>query len=185
VRASDPEGVVRRLQAGDPEAVRELYGRYGRSVFAVALHVLGRRDLAEDATQQTFVQVWQHAASLDPGRDPGPWLHTVARRMAIAVLRKERPDRTVALGASEARLAAPEDDTVTRTWEVWKVRGAVDGLPAEERDTLRLAHFEGLSHSETATKLGVPIGTVKSRMARAYRRLAGELGRLRDDEALL
>ena len=69
--------------------MRDIYDRYGRSVWAVAYQLLGRRDLADDATQQTFVQVWKYAASLDAQRDPGPWLHTVARRMAIGLLRKD------------------------------------------------------------------------------------------------
>lgn len=173
--------LVRRLQAGDQRAVADLYAEYGRGVWAVAYRLLERRDLADDATQQTFVQVWKHAASLDPDRDPGPWLRTVARRCAIAVLRRERPGTVVSLEEHGRTLESPDEDRSERTWTAWQVRRAIDELPAEERDTLRLTHYGGLSHQEAAERLGVPVGTVKSRSGRAYKRLADKLARLREE----
>lgn len=180
--STDSENLVLRLQDGDQAAVSELYKTYGRSVWAVAYRVLGRRDLAEDATQQTFIQVWQHAQTLDPSREIGPWLHTVARRAAIDIARREKADRQTSLDEPEHEtLAAPQVDLAVKTWEAWQIRQALDRLPEAERETVRLTHFEGLTHSEAAERLGVPIGTIKSRTTRAFRRLAAELGHLNDD----
>ena len=78
-----------RFRDGDADAVRSVYREYGRLVYAVAHKVLGDRSLAEDATQQTFVQAWKAAATYDPSRDLGPWLATIARRAAIDVHRRE------------------------------------------------------------------------------------------------
>lgn len=82
--------VAVRFREGDPDAVRVVYRQYGRLVFTVALRALGDRDLAEEATQQTFVQAWRSAQSFDVARDLGPWLATIARRVAIDVHRRER-----------------------------------------------------------------------------------------------
>ena len=75
--------VLRRFGAGDPDAVRELYARYGRAVFTVAFRSLGERGLAEEAVQQTFLQAWRAADRYDPARDPAPWLYAIARRVAV------------------------------------------------------------------------------------------------------
>ena len=92
-----PDDVV-RFRAGDPDAVRVVYREYGRLVFAVAYRALGSRELAEDATQQTFVKAWRSAASFDPSRELGPWLATIARRTAIDVHRQEARRRAERLG---------------------------------------------------------------------------------------
>ena len=81
--------LVDAFRRRDPDAVRELYRRYGRLVYAVAHRVLGRRDLAEDAVQQTFVNAWQAADRFDVTRDPAAWLATIARRTAIDIYRRE------------------------------------------------------------------------------------------------
>jgi RNA polymerase sigma-70 factor (ECF subfamily) len=175
-----PSAVVVRLRAGDADAIRDLYDTYGRSVWAVAFRIVGRRDLADEVAQRTFVQAWEHASSLDPERDPGPWLHTVARRGAIGVLRKERPDRHLSLAEDGvARLPSGETDLDVRTWETFEVRRALAKLPQDERTVIRLAHLVGYSQAEVAEKLGIPLGTVKSRMARAFKRLAAELAHVR------
>lgn len=178
----DTAELVGRLQAGDQHAVAELYSRYSKGVWAVAYRMLERRDLADDATQQTFVQAWQHAASLDPERDPGPWLRTVARRCAITALRREKPGSVVSLEDHGRTLESADGDRSDRAYEIWQVRRAVDALPPEERETLRLTHYGGLSHQEAAERLGVPVGTVKSRSGRAYKRLADRLGHLREED---
>jgi RNA polymerase sigma-70 factor (ECF subfamily) len=171
---------IEGFRAGDQAAVRTVFQAYGRLVFTVALRVLGDRGLAEDATQQTFVQAWRAAAAFDPGRELGPWLATIARRAAIDVQRREaiRAPRPVAdMTARDAPSAA---ETAERAYEAWAVRQAVDELPGDERDVVRLQHLEGKSHTEIAEQLGIPIGTVKSRSNRAHRRLASRLGYLRE-----
>src|SRR5918995_1122995 len=147
----DDVDLVARFAAGDEGAVRDLYARYSGPVFTVAMSRLGRRDLA-------------------------PWLYAIARRVAIDIHRRE------SRAAVPAQLAdddvAVEPVSLSRTWQAWEVRAAVDKLPAPERDVVRLGHLEGLTHREIADHLGIPVGTVKSRSARAHRRLAALLGHL-------
>lgn len=167
------ERAMRRFRSGDPEAVRDLYQAYGRAVFVIALRALGDRVLAEDAVQQTFLQAWRAAERFDPTRDPGPWLYAIARRVAVDVYRRERRHRLVTRDEEPEIAALPP--SFERTWEAWEVRSALTELPPDEREVVRLSHFVGMTHSEIAEHLGVPIGTVKSRSNRAHRRLAALL----------
>jgi RNA polymerase sigma factor (sigma-70 family) len=177
------EGVALRFRDGDADAVRAVYREYGRLVYAVAYKVLGDRSLAEDATQQAFVQAWKAAASYDPSRDLGPWLATIARRAAIDVHRRE--SRRSAQPLEDVAPAHPAVVTLPpsaeQAYDVWEVRRAIEELPDDERQVVRLQHLDGLTHAEVATRLDVPVGTVKSRSFRAHKRLAGRLGYLRDE----
>lgn len=170
------------FRQGEPDAVRAVYRDYGGLVFAVCLKALGRRDLAEEATQQTFVKAWRAAAAFDSSRDLAPWLATIARRTAIDVHRREARRPTTPIDD-----VAPADPNVVelpvgveRSFEVAEVRAAIQTLPPEERAIVRLQHLEELTHTEVAERLGLPLGTVKSRSFRAHRRLAGMLGHLRE-----
>jgi RNA polymerase sigma factor (sigma-70 family) len=164
---------------GDPDAVRVVYETYGRLVYSVAFKVLGDSGLAEDATQQTFLQAWRSAERYDPTRALGPWLATIARRVAIDVYRQSRRNQTHAgLEAVDAILATPPP-SAEQIYDVWEVRRAVESLPTDEQQLVRLQHFSGLSHTEIAERLDIPLGTVKSRTHRAHRRLVGMLGHLR------
>jgi RNA polymerase sigma factor (sigma-70 family) len=170
------------FRAGEPDAVRAVYRDYGGLVFAVCLKALGRRDLAEEAAQQTFVKAWRAAGAFDTARELGPWLATIARRTAIDIHRRESRRPTSPLDD-----VAPADPNVVelpvgveRSYEVAEVRAAIDVLPPEEREIVRLQHLEELTHTEVAERLGVPVGTVKSRSFRAHKRLAGLLGHLRE-----
>ena len=175
--------LAERFRAGKDDAVREVYREYGRLVYSVAYRALGDRSLAEETTQQTFLQAWRAASTFDASRELGPWLATIARRVAIDIHRRERRrehdhlddvDRT-----DPALVAAPPD--VERAFEGWEVRRAIDELPPEERELVELQHLQGLTHREIAARMDVPVGTVKSRSFRAHRRLAARLGHLRDD----
>jgi RNA polymerase sigma-70 factor (ECF subfamily) len=171
-----------RFRDGDPDAVRVVYRAYGRLVYAVCYRVLDDRGLAEEATQQTFLKAWRAAASLDPSREIEPWLATIAKRVAIDVYRREAhrvSDSLDSVSPGEPGLVSLPPSLET-TYDVWEVRRAVAGLPAEEQEVVRLQHFEGLTHDEIATRLGIPVGTVKSRSFRAHRRLAEELGHLQE-----
>jgi RNA polymerase sigma-70 factor (ECF subfamily) len=161
-----------RLRAGDVTVARELYDAFGRLVFTVAHRVLGNRMLAEDATQQAFLQAWKARASVDPARGLRPWLCTIAQRAAIDIHRREA--RHVHDEIDPERSAGEPDHE--ELWDVWRVREAVDALPEEERAVVRMQHFEGMQLSEIADRLGLPLGTVKSRSHRAHRRLAAALG---------
>jgi RNA polymerase sigma-70 factor (ECF subfamily) len=174
-----------RFRDGDPDAVRAVYSAYGRLVYAVAYRLLADRSLSEEATQLVFVKAWRASTHVDPSRDLGPWLATIARRVAIDLHRREA-----------TRSAAPLDDVISddpslvtmptpveTTYEIWEVRRAVSALPAEEQLVVRLQHFEGLTHTQIAQRLGASVGTVKSRSFRAHRRLAADLEAVRCEPA--
>ena len=170
-----------RFRNGDPDAVRAVYSTYGRLVYAVARALLEDRTLSEEATQQTFLKAWRAAGSIDPKRELGPWLATIARRVSIDIYRREahRASRSLdRVPADDPALVSPAV-TIEETYELWEVRRAVSLLPDDEREVVRAQHFEGLTHLEIAARLGIPVGTVKSRSFRAHRRLASELGHLR------
>jgi len=161
----DPE-VLARFRAGDEAAVKAVYERYGRAVYAVALSILKDEGLAADATQTTFTKAWQASSTYDPERSFGPWVYAIARRTAIDIYRKER--RSVPSDTVDTATSGPSLETA---WEVFEVRVAIDQLPDEAQLLIRLSHFEGLSHGEIAEYLGIPIGTVKSRSYRAHQKL--------------
>jgi RNA polymerase sigma factor (sigma-70 family) len=175
-------GELEAFRRREPGAVRALYREYGRLVYAVAHRVLGRHDLAEDAVQQTFVRAWQAADRFDVDRDPASWLATIARRTAIDIHRREARRPATALddvNASDPPVVTLPPDLGTLD-AVWRVRRAIDELPADEASVVRMQHLDGLTHSEIADKLGVALGTVKSRSHRAHQKLAALLGHLRE-----
>lgn len=176
-------GVNAGFRDGDPDAVRAVYREYGRLVYAVAYRVLADRGLAEEATQQTFLKAWRAAASFDVNRELGPWLASIARRVAIDVSRREAvrvADPLDSVAPSHPALSSAPESAET-VYDIWEVRRAVAELPPEEQDVVRLQHFRGYTHVEIAERLELPVGTIKSRSFRAHKRLAELLGHLRDD----
>jgi RNA polymerase sigma factor (sigma-70 family) len=172
------------FRRGDSHAVRQVYREYGRLVYAVARNMLASKELAEEATQQTFVKAWQAATSFDSSRALGPWLTTIARRTCIDLHRREARRSAVSIddvAAAHPSLVTAGPD-LDQGYDAWAVRQAIDELPDDERAVVRLQHVEGLSHVEIADQLGVPVGTVKSRSFRAHRRLAAALGHLREHD---
>jgi RNA polymerase sigma factor (sigma-70 family) len=180
VVAMDDADLASRFASGDADTVRVVYQTYGRLVFAVAYRVLGDPGLAEDATQQTFVQAWRAAAGYDPSRPLGAWLTTIAKRVAIDTYRRERRHRDlddVDTATGSALITLPP--SAEQIHDVAEVRRALDELTPQDRDLIRMQHFDELSHAEIAVELEIPLGTVKSRTFRAHRRLAGLLAHLR------
>jgi RNA polymerase sigma-70 factor (ECF subfamily) len=180
----DPEGkaaarMVARLRSGDPDAIHELYQRYGRVVFTVGFRALGDRSLAEEVVQLTFLKAWQAAERFDPDKALAPWLYAIARRTAIDVYRREARHATSDHEIDIAALPPTFEDL----WEVWEVRTAVDRLPHAERAVVEAVHYRGLTLQEVADELGIPVGTVKSRSHRAHGRLAALLGHVREVSA--
>jgi RNA polymerase sigma-70 factor (ECF subfamily) len=171
-----------KFRDGDPAAVRSVYREYGGLVYSIAYRVLNDKTLAEEATQQTFLKAWRAAASVDAARELGPWLATIAKRTAIDVYRSE-----LGRAATTLESASPSDpalvsnpESVESLYDAWEVRSAVEALPADEREVVRLQHFEGLTHSQIAARMNMPAGTVKSRSFRAHKRLAELLGHLKE-----
>ena len=181
VIADDTELAV-ALRSGDEAAVRRLYDRYGGLVHTVSLRVLGDRGLADEATQQTFLQAWRNSDRFDVGRDFAPWLATIARRSALDIARRERrrpagPLETADPGDPALVTDGPDAADIEITWAL---RRAIESLSPEERPVVELQHVEGLTHTEIAERLGIAVGTVKSRSFRAHRRLAQRLAPFRD-----
>jgi RNA polymerase sigma-70 factor (ECF subfamily) len=175
--------IKRRFRDGDPEAVRVVYREYSGLVYALARRILADRRLCEEATQQTFLNAWRASAGLDLDRELGPWLASIARRAAIDVHRREAARAVGPLDAvapEHPELIAPPP-AAEDAYDAWEVRQAVSRLEPEQRDIVRLQHFEGLTHAEIAARLQLPLGTVKSRSFRAHRQLAAGLGHLRNE----
>jgi RNA polymerase sigma-70 factor (ECF subfamily) len=167
---------MERFRAGEPDAIRALYREYGGAVHTVAISIVHDRELAADVVQQTFVKAWRGAATFDSGREIAPWLYSIARHTAIDALRSEaRPTR----GGHQPEVDVPVDgESIEQAWERFEVRRAIDALPPDEREVVRRSHLLGHTHEEIAEQLGVPVGTVKSRSARAHKRLAASLAHL-------
>jgi RNA polymerase sigma-70 factor (ECF subfamily) len=174
--------VLEGFRRGDESAVREMYRTYGNLVYAVAFRALGHRELAEEATQQTFVRAWQAADRIDVLRDPAPWLATIAKNTAIDVHRRESRRETRAIdgvSAEHPALVSSPPDLVALD-AAWHVRQAIDALPVDERAVVQLQYMSGMTHREIAATLGLAIGTVKSRSHRAHGKLAKLLSHLRE-----
>jgi RNA polymerase sigma-70 factor (ECF subfamily) len=158
--------VLERFRLGDEAAVKAVYDRFGGPVFALSMSILGDHGLAADATQQTFIKAWRAASTYDAERSFAPWIYAIARRTAIDLYRQR--SRLVVSDDVDIVSLPPGLETV---WEVFEVRSALDRLPDEERQVVKLSHFDGFTHVEIAARLDIPVGTVKSRSHRAHKRL--------------
>jgi RNA polymerase sigma-70 factor (ECF subfamily) len=161
-----------------------VYRRYAGRVHTLCRSLLGDPALADDAVQQTFLQAWRAAGRFDTSRPLSAWLYAIGRRVCIDEYRKA--SRAPAVGREGNEIDGVVDGpSLERAWTVWEVRQAVDELPADEREIVRLASLEGWSLSEIAEHLGLPLGTVKSRSFRAHRQLAAALAHLRPERELV
>lgn len=181
VAGSDGE-LLRRIAERDLDAFELLYRRYARPVYALALRRLRDRGRAEDATQEAFATVWRSAARYVPERGGGArWLFTVARNAIVDHARRARRARLVPSGElPDAASHEPGPDSAAEDgWLAFRVHAAVAALPERERIPLELAYWGGHSQSEIAERLGLPLGTVKTRTRSALARLALDLEELR------
>jgi RNA polymerase sigma-70 factor, ECF subfamily len=163
-----------RVGSGDRDAFEELYRRYARAVLALALRRLGDRGRAEDATQEVFAAVWRSARSYNPSRGAGSsWLFAIARNAIVDGFRK-RPEPVAEAPDLPTAEAGPPEQTEAG-WVSWRVHRALETLPEYERPLIELAYWSGLSQSEIADFLHLPLGTVKTRTRSALARLADVL----------
>ena len=162
--------LIAGMRGGREAAMAQLYDRYSSIVYSVALRVLGDTGAAEDVLQDIFMQLWRKPDSFDANRGSlAAWLAVIARHRAIDALRKRKPETNV----TEVVIALDFDleEEAGRRMAIEKVRSALAGMPAEQRMAVELAFFEGLTHSEVATKTGEPLGTVKTRIRSALQAL--------------
>jgi RNA polymerase sigma-70 factor (ECF subfamily) len=167
---SDSDLLV-RVAERDRIAFEMLYHRYVRSIYGLALRRLRDRQRAEDAVQETFAAVWRSAGSYRPERGPAaPWLYAVARNAVVDRLRSrvdpvaEAPD----LPSGEPGPA----DRAESSFLAWRVHRALEELPDREREVIELAYWSGMSQSEVADYLNIPLGTVKTRTRSGLSRLS-------------
>jgi RNA polymerase sigma-70 factor, ECF subfamily len=163
--------LLQRVAGRDAGAFEELYHRFARPVFGLALRRLGDRMRAEDAVQETFAAVWRSARTYKPERGAGaPWLYAVARNAIVdrSRGRSEPPGEPPDLPSSEPG----PDERAEASYTSWRVHRALEELPMNERDVIELAYYGGLSQSEVADFLGIPLGTVKTRTRAGLSRLA-------------
>ena len=163
IAAEDDASLLARVQAGEDAAMASLYDRYSRLVYSVALRVLRDAASAEDVMQEVLMQVWRSPAGFASTRGSlGGWLAVVARNRSIDLLRRRRPTDSVddVVLASSFNLA----DEAERSTLMERARITIQQLPREQRKTLEMAFFDGLTHSEIAEMTGDPLGTVKTRI---------------------
>jgi RNA polymerase sigma-70 factor, ECF subfamily len=175
----DPD-LVLRLQRRDPQALGELYDRYGRIVFTVILRVVRDAAIAEDLVQETFLRVWNRVQGFDAEKGAiAPWLLAVARNRAIDYLRSVAGRERNALEFEETdhpALFVDMEQEILTSDKARVIKGALEKLNANQRQVIELAYFEGLSQTEMAERMGQPLGTVKTWVRTALKNLRDELG---------
>lgn len=174
----DDRELVALLAREDLGALESLYDRYSALTFALAFRMTGDRETAEDIVQESFLNVWRYAASYDPSRSsPRSWLLSIVRHRCIDRIRKRAVRPQTAWDEDVVNRPSSSDvwEDVARTMTRDDVRRALEALPPEQRETLELAYFDGLTHVEIARKMNVPLGTVKGRIRIALQRLRTSL----------
>lgn len=182
-RLSD-RALVLRAQSGDRQAFGELVSRYMRRAYYVALGLVGSHEDALDLSQEAFVRAYRARASIDPDRPFYAWLYQIVRRVCFNHLRDGRTRRRKLeeagpwlVDVAGATAASTDPARFTERAELRaRLEAAIEMLPEREREVLVLREFEGLKYREIADLLGIPIGTVMSRLYTARRNLAEQLG---------
>jgi RNA polymerase sigma-70 factor, ECF subfamily len=169
------EAVVALVARSDDQALAELYDRFGRVAYGLALRVLRDEALAEDAVQEGFLTAWRTADTFMPERaKASTWLLTLVHRRAVDLVRREERRRADPIDAAGDPVGeGAVDDAVWLRYQRERVQSALRRLPDQQREALELAYYGGFTQSELAERLGQPLGTIKSRM------FSG-LGQLRD-----
>jgi RNA polymerase sigma factor (sigma-70 family) len=169
------EALVALVARGDEDALAELYDRVSRIAYGLALRVLRDERHAEDAVQEAFLQVWRSAANFRAERaKASTWILTLVHRRAVDLVRREERRQAEPLGDDEERAGQAHEQTEEAAWlrfERERVQAALGQLPDVQREALELAYYGGFSQSELAERLGVPLGTIKSRMFAGLARL--------------
>ncbi len=168
--------LVAEMAGGDAEALGALYDRHSPLLRALVFRILPSTAEAEDLVHDVFLEAWQHAAEYDPARGTvRAWLVLRARSRALDRVRSAPVARTVSAAADQLERAVRDEGDATLAPDQARVRRVLAELPEGQRLVLLLGYFEGLSSSEIAERIGIPIGTVKSRTAAALSRLRSAL----------
>ena len=178
---AEEDALARRVLAGDADAFGTLVERHRRRAYVQALGIVGSREDALDLAQEAFVRAYRARHTLDPTRPFSAWLHQIVRRLCFNFLRDRRVRARVTEDGPDWLVVSVPDPrpdpaaAAERAERARRVAAAIDRLPAREREVLVLKEFEELTYREIAAMVGVPIGTVMSRLYSARRRLADVL----------
>lgn len=179
-RKAEDAALLARIVERDERAVEALYARYSGPLYSLAYQVTGAERFAQEVVQEVFVAVWNQASRFDPTRGAlGPWLFSLARHKAIDLVRREQNHRKRAAAESDMELEVAPDDVAHEAWtnvRRERVREAIAQLNEIQRTALELAFFSGLTHVEVAERLGIPLGTAKTRIRTALLKLRDALG---------
>ena len=164
------------------DALEALYGRYGNAIYSLSMRMLRNPQAAEEVTQDTFFNLWRRAASYKSGRGSfKSWLFSIAHHRAIDEIRRNKRDTNVVQYDTDIERRAADDTTdpvryTASRFELGRITNALMELRPEQRSIVELAYFGGLTHSEISKKLDQPLGTVKTRMRLALKKLREVLG---------
>jgi RNA polymerase sigma factor (sigma-70 family) len=166
------EALLALCSRGDEAALGELYDRYGRVAYGLALRIVRDRSLAEDAVQEAFLGVWRSAGSFlaEQGK-PSTWILTLVHRRAVDLVRREERRRADPIDEMAEPSGEATDEEAWLRAQRQVVQAALQKLPPAEREALELAYYGGFTQSELAERLGQPLGTIKSRMFTGLKRL--------------
>jgi RNA polymerase sigma-70 factor (ECF subfamily) len=183
----DDEHLLAKFVAGEEWAYNELVKRYYKQIYQFLVRFLGRPDLAEDLVQEVFVKVYKSAGTFDPEKKFKPWIYSIAANQGRDSLRsRSREDKQVIVRDSETQKTVslaeiipddnPPEASLIETEEKEKVKRALDEMPDMFREILVLAYYDQLSYKDISDSLGIPLGTVKSRLHKAVS-IFGEIWR--------
>jgi len=171
------EALVLLAARSQQAALAELYDRYGRPAYGLALRILRDEALAEDAVQEAFLCVWRGAARFLPERGKAStWILTLVHRRAVDLVRREERRRADTLELAPEPGGGDVDEEAWLRLQRERVQAALRQLPDQQREALELAYYGGFTQSELAERLGQPLGTIKSRMFMGLARLRELLG---------
>jgi RNA polymerase sigma-70 factor (ECF subfamily) len=177
---ADPD-LAERLKRREPQAMADLYDRYGNLAYSLIFRIVRDAEMAEDLVQETFIRIWSRAQAFDSQRGAlGAWLLAVARNRAIDYIRSV--DGRMARSSYELvelenpALFANVESQIASSEQAQRVREALEKLNPNQRTVIELAYFEGLSQSEMAEKMGQPLGTIKTWVRTALKNLREQLG---------
>jgi RNA polymerase sigma-70 factor (ECF subfamily) len=191
LRSASDADLIRRVSAGNPLALEVLYDRYSRVVYSFALRIVGDSQVAEEILQEVFFRAWQQGGSFQSSRGSLiTWLLSITHNLSIdEVRRKRRRPQKADAEEPETILSGLADEGQDVEEEVWlaslrsTIEGALEQLPAPQREAIELAYFQGLTQREIADRLGEPLGTIKTRMRLGMLKLREQLSNHVNDVA--
>lgn len=180
--AAEEAFLLARVGSGDRDSFRELYARYSVPLFSLVMRFVGDRGTAEELLQDVFVKLWRGAPAYDPRKSrPFTWAVTIARRVCIDHLRRQRREPVLEDFSDSVLAPSAAGESVRASVDAHedseRLRGALAGIPAPQRQALELALFSSLTHAEIAGRLKQPVGTIKSWIRRGLLELGNTLSK--------